>query len=324
MGRHVPPVITGASEVLPAVSSRRRLTAAFTLCMLTCTLSNVIATSRTAVQQHTGQYRTFITNLVNYYTAAGVVAIVDLHWNDDDTEQQPMAKKAPATPGDALLFWDSVASTFGENKMVFYELYNEPHISDLDAYMNGNAEYAGMLEMAATVRTHTADSVLLIAGADGYAYDADSLVTLDAKLVAQNAINVVWNFHPYMGPDQAGAANKCPAGFDAMLETVEKGTDRPAIITEFGQACCPTNGACEKCPQWTNNGIAVGYDEAIVQIAEKHSVSWIPWAWRPSAHGTNPKTCQDLNGGNANGTALGAAVNGTNGADFAALWSKYA
>ena len=118
--------------------------------------------------------------------------------------QQPMAMKAapgaPATTGDALLFWDSVASTFGDNKLVFYELYNEPHISDIDAYINGNAQYAGMVEMVAKVRSHTADSVILIAGAAAYAYDSDSLVTLDAKLVAQHEINIVWNFHPYMGP----------------------------------------------------------------------------------------------------------------------------
>merc|ERR1711957_1021358 len=42
-----------------------------------------------------GQYRALITKMVNYYTSAGIVAIVDLHWNDDDTEQQPMAMKAP-------------------------------------------------------------------------------------------------------------------------------------------------------------------------------------------------------------------------------------
>ena len=35
--------------------------------------------------------------------------------------------------------------------MVFYELYNEPHISDLVAYTDGNANTAGMLEMLAAV-----------------------------------------------------------------------------------------------------------------------------------------------------------------------------
>ena len=63
-----------------------------------------------------------------------------------------------------------------------------------------------------------------------------------------------------------------------MLEIVEKGTARPSIITEFGQACCATNGACENCPgTYDYNGVAVGYDEAVIQIAQKHGVSWIPW-----------------------------------------------
>ena len=31
-----------------------------------------------------------------------------------------------------------------------------------------------------------------------YAYDADSLITLDEQLLSQGAENIIWNFHPYM------------------------------------------------------------------------------------------------------------------------------
>ena len=74
-----------------------------------------------------------------------------------------------------------------------------------------------------------------------------------------------------------------PAGFEAMVAAVlAPHTDRPLIITEFGQSCCPTNGACEECPG-TYDGKTMGYDEAILAIANKHQVSWLPWAWRPGA-----------------------------------------
>jgi len=69
------------------------------------------------------QYQRFIADLVGNYTANGIVAILDLHWTDDDVEQQPMAGKGGAT--DCVAFWDAVAGTFGANSMVFYELYNE-------------------------------------------------------------------------------------------------------------------------------------------------------------------------------------------------------
>ena len=48
---------------------------------------------------------------------------------------------------------------------------------------------------------------------------------------------------------QAGATNKCQDGFEAMLKQVmQGGSDLPFIITEFGQTCCATGGACESCP----------------------------------------------------------------------------
>ena len=92
------------------------------------------------------QYQGLIAALVSQYTAHGIVSILDLHWDSDDTEQQPMAGK------DCVAFWTSVSQQFGNNSMVFYELYNEPHTSDLAAYASGNAQTAGMLEMLSAVR----------------------------------------------------------------------------------------------------------------------------------------------------------------------------
>ena len=84
--------------------------------------------------------------------------------------------------------------------MVFYELYNEPHKIDVDSYINGSTAdgTAGMLQMLSAVRKHSTAPVV-IAGGGQYAYDVPSLVTLDAKLVAQGETNVIYNFHPYMG-----------------------------------------------------------------------------------------------------------------------------
>merc|ERR1711957_188243 len=258
------------------------------------------------------QYRNFIADLVEIYTSRDVVAILDLHWTDDDNDNAPMAGKGATNCVD---FWDSVAAKFGNNANVFYELYNEPHRVDLDVWMTGDEETSGMLEMLAAVRKHTTNPAI-IAGYGGYAYDSDSLVQLDGSLNGDK--NIIYNLHPYMGPNQAGDTKKCQAGFDTYLSAILSGTDKPAIITEFGQSCNPTHGASENCPEDT-----LGYDERIVTIADTNAVSWLPWAWRPMAGGPNTKNCQDVNGGDETGTSFGHATDGK-GADWSGLWEMFA
>merc|ERR1719262_1374437 len=89
------------------------------------------------------QYQGIISDMVNLYSSYGIVTILDLHWTDDDTDNGPMAGKGKTNCVD---FWDSVASTFGNNPMVFYELYNEPHRVDESTWANGDATHSGMLE----------------------------------------------------------------------------------------------------------------------------------------------------------------------------------
>lgn len=260
------------------------------------------------------QYQGFVADLVKEYTTRGIVAILDLHWTDDDSDNAPMAGKGSTNCVD---FWDSVAAKFASDSMVFYELYNEPHRVELDAWMNGDAETSGMLEMLAAVRKHTSAPVI-IAGYGGYAYDSDSLITLDGQLGDDK--NVIYNLHPYMGPNQAGDSKKCADSFESYLGAILTSTDKPAIITEFGQGCNPTEGPAEQCPG-TYDGVEMGYDHAIVTIADKHAVSWLPWAWRPQATGPNSKTCQDINGA-AEGHALVTPADGLGG-DFAGIWKTF-
>ena len=82
-----------------------------------------------------------------------------------------------------------------------------------------------------------------------------------------------------MGPAQAGASNKCPAGFRGLVSEVVSKTDRPLIITEFGQACCPTAGAVGQTGfTQRHNGAHL---RACEELAEKHPRRFIT---RPSSH----------------------------------------
>lgn len=189
-----------------------------------------------------GQYQTMISNIVDSFTKAGAVVILDLHWSDDDTEQQVMPFKTGSTS--AVNFWKSVATKFASNDHVFYELYNEPH-TDENTYLNGNSQFESMANMVAAVRKHAPDGVLVIAGEKDYAYDAQSAIDLDNKLkqTGQNK-NIMYNFHPYMGQYQAGDKKKTADGFESMVKQMQSGTDAPLIVTEFGQFCCDTHGSC--------------------------------------------------------------------------------
>jgi hypothetical protein len=263
------------------------------------------------------QYQSLISDMVDYYSTYGIVSILDLHWTDDDTDNAAMAGKGATNCVD---FWDSVASTFASNTLVFYELYNEPHRVEVDAWMNGDETTSGMLEMLAAVRAHTTAAPVIIAGGGGYAYDSDSLIQLDAQL--QGDTNVIYNFHPYMGPNQAGDSKKCPDGFETYVTAVLSATGKPAIVTEFGQGCNPTHDASEQC-DGVYEGQTMGYVETIATIADKHAVSWLPWAWKGTTSGPNTNNCQDMNGGDEFGNTLVSPTDGK-GADFAGLWSTFA
>lgn len=262
------------------------------------------------------QYQKYIKDLVDVYTTYGIVTILDLHWTDDDTDNAGFAGKSPTN---CVNFWDSVASTFADNTMVFFELYNEPHRIDVASWMSGSDTVSGMLEMLAAVRKHSSNPVI-IAGYGGYAYDSDSLVQIDQQLGSEK--NVMYNFHPYMGPNQAGDSKKCAQNFETYAKKVLDGTDKPVIITEFGQSCNPTHGAAEECSA-EYDGKTMGYDETILTIADKYGLSWMPWAWRGPAKGPNTKNCQDINGGDEFGTSLVSPNDGTGG-DFAGLWESFA
>jgi aryl-phospho-beta-D-glucosidase BglC (GH1 family) len=153
------------------------------------------ATNRGKFPGLSNQYKALIEAVVQDATSRGIVVILDLHWNDDVTEQQEMALKGSgnANTGDSLTFWDTLSKKFGSNPLVWYELYNEPHAASIDVWLNGNTKFEGMKAMAATVRANSVKGMILVAGAFAFAYDATSLLQF-AKDAPVDQIAFV--FHP--------------------------------------------------------------------------------------------------------------------------------
>lgn len=103
--------------------------------------------------------------------------------------------------GGSIEFWESIASKFKDNELVFYELFNEPHLNDSTpnaVYLHGDDTYVGMLEMIEAVRTQSSDQVFIIAGARDWAFNNESLIELDT-LTDENLI--IYNYHAYMNPE---------------------------------------------------------------------------------------------------------------------------
>lgn len=84
-------------------------------------------------------------------------------------------------------------------------------------FINGNDKFEGMVDLELAVRQHAPDAVVVIAGAGSWAYDSTSLVALDSHLMSEN---VMYNFHPYMGPYQQGDSRKAAAGYEVMVKDV--------------------------------------------------------------------------------------------------------
>jgi len=258
------------------------------------------------------QYQTLVGKIVTDATSRGVVVILDLHWNNDISEQQPMALKG-ASVGDSLTFWTQVSTQFASNPLVFYELYNEPYGNAYDVWYSGDSTYEGMSVLANAVFNQNVKGMILVAGAEDYAYDSSSLVQFASTMPANVMKKIAFVFHPYMGPYQSGDSTKTASGFVSMLQQISS-TNVPVIATELGQYCCPASGSCYLY-SGTYNGVAMGYVQAIFTILEEQQFSWTVWGWRPNTAGS----CSgpDAN----NGLSLySAAANQGQGADYVNLF----
>src|SRR6266566_1918617 len=126
-------------------------------------------------------YRNAIAGYVSRLHAAGMYAIVDLHWNaqgslpaDGRTGQGRQMADLDHSPA----FWSSVASFFKNDHGVVFDLFNEPHDISWDCWLNGCTtsdgtgtwQAAGMQTLLNAVRATGATNVVTLS-ANGWGGD---------------------------------------------------------------------------------------------------------------------------------------------------------
>ena len=206
--------------------------------------------------QYSGQaYQTAISDFVDRINAAGMLAILDLHWNAPGTNiaysQQVMAD-ADHSPD----FWASVAATFADNPSVAFDLYNEPHDISWNCWRDGCTtaegwEAAGMQDLVNAVRGTGARNLLIASGLN-WGGDLSEWV---AHAPTDPLNNLAAGVHIY-------SFSECntESCWDATIAEVAK--THPVVSTEIGEDTC-TGEFTSEYMDW----------------ADRTGVGYTPWSW---------------------------------------------
>ncbi len=200
-------------------------------------------------------YQSAVGAYVSALHNAGLVAILDLHWNAPGTAlargQQVMADAdhAPA-------FWSSVATYFRTDPAVAFDLYNEPHDISWLCWRDGCAtsggwQAAGMQSLVNAVRSAGASQPVLVGGL-GWSSDLSSWLTYRPT---DPANQVVASFHVY---NFSGCSmSDCWTGQVAPVAA-----SVPVVTGEIGENDCGST-----------------FIAAYMAWADAHGVSYLGWTW---------------------------------------------
>ena len=232
--------------------------------------------------------------LVGWVNAAGMNALIDLHWSDRG--DPCVAKMGQQEMADArsLRFWQTLAGHYQGNPRVFFELYNEPHGISWQCWLHGCTtdqgwRAVGMQELYNTVRAAGFRNLVFVGGLN-WARDLSGV----PQHVLQGE-NIVYATHPYY--DSADPA-QLHADFGALTGTY------PIVATEFG----PFSGQAPFCSSSVMAQL-IGYFDAPDGRAANR-IGWTAWAWYAAQDVCAfPAVISDWNGTPApNGAPVKAAL----------------
>ncbi|MHB1713122.1 MAG: glycoside hydrolase family 5 protein, partial [Acidimicrobiales bacterium] len=223
-------------------------------------------------------YQAAVERAVNWTTALGMVALIDLHMsNPSDIGAGSLcpsqgSEPAPDNPGSAQ-FWTSVAGLFKNNPLVAFDLFNEPYNISFSVWLNGGPvngyQAEGMQQLYDVVRQAGARNLVFAEGAN-YA---------NAPPPPQYLIkgyNIVYEAHwytcPQYLPPQCGYSGGSPTtsttGLDPWV-TFQQQQGLPVFVGEFGWPS-KTDGT---------------FNSSVINFAQSHGWGWDVFAYDGTTSG---------------------------------------
>jgi hypothetical protein len=194
-------------------------------------------------------YRRAVVTYVHLLETNGMNVVVDLHWSAPGTQLALGQQKMPDVDH-APAFWRSVTRSFGQDRAVLFDLYNEPHDISWDCWLQGCTvdgwRAAGMQRLVSTVRNTGAANVLL-AGGLGWSGD---LTQWQAHEPADPLGQLVASWHVYNFGSCTTVA--CWSANQAGV-----GGAAPIVLGELGETDC-AHTFVDDLMAW-GDGQAIGY-----------------------------------------------------------------
>jgi hypothetical protein len=229
-------------------------------------------------------YRAAIEAFVARLQSKQMVVDLDLHWSAPGNEPARSQQKMPDADH-SVEFWRQVATRYGSDPYVVFELYNEPNGVGWSCWRVGcttstkaGKQYraAGMQSLVDVIRATGAKNALLL---DGLSWAADLSQWWNYKPV-DPVRSLVAAWHVY-GPQQCGAScwNKHLANTRAT----------PVVVTEFGETDCGS-----------------AYVGPLMQWLDVRHIGYLAWAWNTWPGCGGPSLLTDYSGSphGAYGTAV--------------------
>jgi len=218
----------------------------------------------------------------------GLYVVLDLHWSAPGTT---LATKQTtmAYASHALDFWTSVATTFKNDPMVLFDLFNEPildasdgttgPVGDASAAWNcwlngcsvGSGMLAGMQQMLSAVRATGATQIVVAGGID-WAHRMDQWLQHKPN---DPTGNLIAGFHLY---DQSrSSCYDMNCWNNQGLATVASNV--PVLTGELGETDCA-------------HGVIDGY----MSWADSKGIGYLGWAWNAQNCNTFPALITNVDG----------------------------
>lgn len=235
-----------------------------------------------ASPQFSGEtYRAAVQGFVERLHAAGLVAVLDLHWSAPG-DRLALGQQVMADSDHSVDFWASVAARFQDDPAVVFDLFNEPHDISWECWRSGCVTpegwlAAGMQQLIDAVRATGARQPVLAAGLNWGGDLSQWLAHAPSDPVGQLGASV----HIYSFSQCRDAT--C---WDATVAPVAAGV--PVVTTELGEDQCTGE-----------------FTRTYLEWADRHGVDYLAWTWNTWDCRSGPALITNTDG---SPTVFGAAL----------------